>query len=200
MRKFLSALLFGVVASSMQAANCSDPNGKDCSFYRGCLEKKIACGATGYALGYGEKYCKRFKQSTDFSTKGIAWRDVTMKCLQKALVPLVESSSSSPSCESITDQAFDSHPKCYTQPGNSVCDLDVSDLYNIYSIIDGTDLLSSRGLKQIKKVAAICLSSLRPAARAAAHRPGILMAPASFANTSNLEARIKFWQRIYDEQ
>ena len=37
----------------------------DCSFYRECVEERIPGGETGYALGYGEKYCKRFDETLD---------------------------------------------------------------------------------------------------------------------------------------
>ncbi len=32
----------------------------NCDFYRGCLEALFPCGAKGYALAFGEKYCQRF--------------------------------------------------------------------------------------------------------------------------------------------
>ena len=31
-----------------------------CDFYPQCVEKRIPCGTTGYALNYGEKYCLKF--------------------------------------------------------------------------------------------------------------------------------------------
>ena len=33
----------------------------DCSFYRQCVEDRVPCGTSGYAIGYGEEYCKRFE-------------------------------------------------------------------------------------------------------------------------------------------
>ena len=37
----------------------------DCRFYSECVESRIPCGAEGYALGYGLKYCNRFDQHRD---------------------------------------------------------------------------------------------------------------------------------------
>ena len=31
----------------------------NCDFYPQCVEARIPCGSTGYALNYGEKYCHR---------------------------------------------------------------------------------------------------------------------------------------------
>ena len=36
----------------------------DCSFYRQCVENRVPCGANGYAISYGEEYCKRFQMDT----------------------------------------------------------------------------------------------------------------------------------------
>ena len=32
----------------------------NCDFYPQCVETRIPCDTTGYALNYGEKYCRRF--------------------------------------------------------------------------------------------------------------------------------------------
>ncbi len=32
----------------------------DCDFYRGCLDRVFPCGESGYALTFGDKYCRRF--------------------------------------------------------------------------------------------------------------------------------------------
>ena len=32
----------------------------NCDFYRGCVETHAPCGEVGYALAFGEKYCRRF--------------------------------------------------------------------------------------------------------------------------------------------
>ncbi|MBS2018596.1 MAG: hypothetical protein JST00_37365 [Deltaproteobacteria bacterium] len=139
-------------------AICAAPKVGDCSFYAACIERTVPCGAEGYAIGYGTKYCERFRLNDDLSAEGLRWRDEVMVCLQRRLgrflaSPLRERAT----CEDIIEGAFDDHPQCYTEPGASVCDLPPSDWISIVATIDAQDLLSRRGRKQIGETAKICL-------------------------------------------
>ena len=61
------------------------PHGRDCTWYRRCLEKQIPCsGKTGdYAIAYGEKFCQKYTSAySDFSQNGKKWVDAVRKCLQ----------------------------------------------------------------------------------------------------------------------
>jgi len=136
------------------AAACRTPIDKNCAFYLSCIEEQTPCGRSGYAEGYGEKYCYRFLNETGFSDRANRWRDATLTCLQKELVPFVGAKSAS--CQTIVDAAFDSHPRCYTQEGASICDLSLGDVRKIAFELDATDVLSVRSAKQITKVAATC--------------------------------------------
>ena len=63
----------------------------DCSFYQDCVESSVACGADGYALGYGGKYCGKFVENlAEFSPEGETWILGTLTCLKSALVPIGE--------------------------------------------------------------------------------------------------------------
>jgi len=142
--------------------NCASPPlpNDDCGFYSRCLENTIPCGSTGYALGYGDKYCQRFNNSTRecVSTKGKAWITSTLACLQKSLVPML--SQKTLGCDELQKDAFDSHPICYTGDGNealSICELPLSDWGCVVSTIDAKDALSQLGLQQEARVAAICI-------------------------------------------
>ncbi|KAJ6643668.1 hypothetical protein Bhyg_08632 [Pseudolycoriella hygida] len=111
------------------------PSSTDCSFYSDCLEAAVPCGPNGYALGYGLKFCQKFKaRSLLFSPRGRQWILSTTKCLQNALVPIA-SGEVVKTCSEIQDYAYDSHPDCYTQPGHSVCDLPITDWALILTII-----------------------------------------------------------------
>src|SRR4051812_45864813 len=68
------------------ASPCEAPRQHDCSFYATCIESNVQCGPTGYALGFGEKYCGRF-QAAPLSPTGVAWADSVTVCLQRSLVP-----------------------------------------------------------------------------------------------------------------
>ena len=48
----------GVVGQDCSALSSSGA----CSFYPDCVEaQRLACGATGFSLAYGETYCNRFE-------------------------------------------------------------------------------------------------------------------------------------------
>jgi hypothetical protein len=136
-------------------ATCYAPPMRDCSFYASCLEASKPCGAEGYALGYGDKYCNRFLANDALSERGAVWRDEVMVCLQRGLGRFLGDEAAT--CRELVDGAFDDHPACYTQPHASICDLPPSDWLSIVQTIDQTDLLSSRGRKQIAATARSCL-------------------------------------------
>jgi hypothetical protein len=140
------------------ASSCSAPVPRTCAFYADCLEAAMPCGASGYALGYGEKYCSRYDVDQGLSPAGLAWRDSVLHCLQEALVPML-SKATTMTCDAITTYAFDSHPRCYTQ-GPSICFLPPSDAANVIGTIDGKDLFSLRSAKQIATVAATCVEQI----------------------------------------
>ena len=54
-------ILLSQITLSNQSANCNElvQNGT-CDFYEKCIESKSFCGPTGYAMGYGTRYCKKF--------------------------------------------------------------------------------------------------------------------------------------------
>lgn len=117
--------------------DCFSPSGKDCYWYRNCLEKRYPCEATSnaYAIKYAEKFCNMYTNNKLwFSAKGQQWIDGVRKCLQVALVPLLRPWRS-PSCQEIRKTAFDSHTPCYVKPDKyspSVCDLECFEFYKIF--------------------------------------------------------------------
>jgi len=90
------------------------------------------------------------------SERGMAWRDATMACLQRQLVPFVTAAHTT-NCSDVTDSAFASHAACYTQPGHSICALPVADIWTIMRTLDGSDALSLRSATQIRTVLSTCL-------------------------------------------
>ena len=148
-----------------QANQCIlPPKPNTCDFYISCLENSKNCGPDGYAQSYGNFYCKRFNalDSNDLTSQGIRWRNATLMCLQRMLVPIVTGEENK-TCEQIIDFAFDSHPACYTIPGDSICDLPVSDIYTAFDTVKLVDsIFSSRGLKQFYAVAKKCASDIFP--------------------------------------
>ncbi len=164
--KFCSSIyILNLVTSVVfaQDLSCMNPTTVSCDFYEKCVESKFACGASGYAIGYGKKYCQEFiKLNTVnsnyglLSGQGLSWRNSTLMCLQKELGQFLFTSNSSISCSGISNYAFDSHVNCYTLPNYSICDLPVSDWKIISSIPSGQDLLSIQSAKQIGKILLTC--------------------------------------------
>jgi hypothetical protein len=129
---------------------CRNPT-HSCGFYRHCAEPVAQCGAAGYPLHYGERNCNKFvRNSGDFSAAGQQWIQSTMNCLQRALVPLLQGC---PTCSTLHQVAFDSHPDCYA--GSGICSLDCWDVAMVLSTI-GRDLFSSLG--QGAQTGLLCLA------------------------------------------
>ncbi|KAF8894225.1 hypothetical protein CPB84DRAFT_1710821 [Gymnopilus junonius] len=163
-----------VVAASTASAStgtgnatglCSDPPRGHCEFYRDCLEAKFHCGPDGYPIGYGEKYCEKFQtDQSELSSAGQEWMLNTMQCLQRALVPEEDSSTSTSTsggqqtdkCDDIKQTAFASHAACYID--NGLCTLGVGDWAHIVEIIGIQTLLGSwDAVKEAFETAEGCL-------------------------------------------
>ena len=179
-------------------ALCDAPVERTCAFYSACLEAEQPCGESGYAIGYGEKYCGRFDVDMTFSAEGQIWRNNVLHCLQEALVTILPKAPTM-TCDAITDFAFDSHPACYTG-SPSFCFLPPSDIANVLSTIDGKDLLSLRSIDQMESVAEICVEQISGAIFSALDTtPGHKLSPlvpAHLADAAALTEQLKIWQEI----
>ena len=107
-----------------------------CNYYT-CREDEKHCGGSGYYLGYGGKYCRRFNTRTKpkLSAAGKNWVDRTTACLQRYLENQVAYDTD---CETTRRLAFDSHAGCYVEGG--ICNLPVGDWWHIFQTIDMSDL------------------------------------------------------------
>ncbi|KAJ5113812.1 hypothetical protein N7456_002346 [Penicillium angulare] len=86
-----------------------------------CLEPLVQCGANGYPLGFGAKYCDKFLENkSDFSDRGQKWEEDVGQCLQDALVPFVNGSKQ-PDCQDLKEYAIGTHARCYV--GTGFCSL-----------------------------------------------------------------------------
>jgi len=160
-----------VVASSSGQRCANPPLEEDsCGFYSDCLEAAHPCGPTGYALGFGDKYCRRFLNSEQegcFDAPGAVWVNSTVACLQEVLVPLTQPPLvDTEDCKEIKQTAFASHADCYTGGGGinptapSVCFLGASDMRCVFGVIDLKDLVRPLGLQSEVKVVETCLLQL----------------------------------------
>jgi hypothetical protein len=132
--------------------SCKNPPPRSCAFYADCAEKEFKCGASGYPILYGQKNCLAFDRNRNFFTpqgQNFIWG--TMSCLQQFLSPLIQSCGET--CLSISDKAFESHPKCYTE--NGFCSLGCGDILVLLAVVR-KDLFESR--KQIVETGVICLT------------------------------------------
>jgi hypothetical protein len=190
-------------------ASCTAPVSGTCAFYAGCLEKAFPCGETGYALGFGEKFCTGFR-STDLSEAGEQWKANTMMCLQRALVSRVssakafaETAESASTCSAVFDEAFASHPACYTDSRHSICDLPASDLVRISSTIGFREIVKARTSSQALSVAGLCAKQILSrifssvGVNKIAPSEGDVASPAFLAEQ---EEALRFWQGLDSER
>jgi hypothetical protein len=155
---FLILAFAGVVAG--QASSCT-PVAGTCEYYR-CLERHLQCerGPAFYSYPirfgvscskrgrksnkshrrYGLKYCQifgamRFGPSSPPFQSATRWRDQTMVCLQSSLQRFLQRNPR-PTCQVLTNFAFNSHPGCYTG-GASICRLSPQNIYKIGTAVEG---------------------------------------------------------------
>ncbi|XP_078620532.1 uncharacterized protein LOC144887281 isoform X2 [Branchiostoma floridae x Branchiostoma japonicum] len=159
-----SVLLLLVLGSStvesLSAQTCLQyVEGGNCDFYTECLEDKYSCGAKGYPVGYGHRYCNRFHTYyNDFNAEGKAWVDDVRKCLMKALVPIYKSNSYS--CDEVKTLAFTSHPTCYTESGDRFCKVLWTNKLALLKVFEADDFLgedSALAIEQILMTGLQCL-------------------------------------------
>ncbi|KAF2269831.1 hypothetical protein CC78DRAFT_452801, partial [Lojkania enalia] len=121
--------------------SCTNPAENTCTFYPDCLEKKVQCGASGYPIGYGLKYCTKFTDARpEFSSSGKAWITKTMLCLQRNLIPYATGEKTG-TCENLKKFAFGTHPGCYVSSG--VCVLPPSDWEVVIRTVSLKELFGS---------------------------------------------------------
>jgi hypothetical protein len=142
-------------------ARCGAPSlesiaGREAELYE-CAERWVngglGCGESGYLLGYGAHYARKFYEETRprMSRRGKAWLDSVLVCLQHDLRDSIGVGSS---CEEVRRTAFDQHPACYVESG--FCTLSIPDLFQIPATINGRDLFSQDGLRQVLSIAPMC--------------------------------------------
>lgn len=132
-----------------QCPKMSQPN--NCEFYDKCLEAKNSCGASGYPLGYGLKFCGTFN-SMALSAEGEKWITATMACLQERLIDYAETKTS---CDKIRTEAFSSHVQCYVDSG--FCKLPLSDKATIAKTNLWATVTSLEGSVQAAKTLSACV-------------------------------------------
>jgi hypothetical protein len=168
-------------------ATCDAPQPRDCSFYTQCLEPHVPCGPSGYALGFGDKYCNAFKQA-DLSPRGEAWVDSTMLCLEKQLVPYATSPGPAATCDQITEAAFASHAGCYTALPASICFLPPPDVLAVLRTIGADEIFTARTRTQVQSVAGTCAIQVGEKLTHAAFDPRVA--------TAELAQQIALWQEL----
>jgi hypothetical protein len=136
-------------------AACAKPQPDDCSFYRACLDAAHPCGEDGYALAYGERLCYAFIENRgSFSAEGQQWLRGVRSCLVREAATIA--SQTAATCTSVLEDAYATHPGCYTAKGNSICSIPAGDVVELMGII-GSDLFTSRALAQMSQVAGTCV-------------------------------------------
>lgn len=129
------------------STTCSDYIGiagcGGCQFYA-CREAEHSCGASGYYLGFAEKYCVRFLQQLRprMSPAGQKFLAAGRDCLMEYVatqVPVDES------CDQVETGSLASHVACYKN--NGFCELPVSDQWLLLNDIDPADFQLQEALE-----------------------------------------------------
>lgn len=126
-----------------------------CDFYL-CQEKKNKCGALGYNLGFGYKYCSGSRfwlDSRMTSSLGHQWVNSVFQCLQRKNFEHSEKNKGNLTCSDIKQSSFDSHPDCYVNSG--FCELLLIDQSNIMRLIK-KELFSMGTIIQGIRILEIC--------------------------------------------
>lgn len=182
----------------LDSSFCQNPSGRDCSFYSKCLEAAQSCGSDGYALGFGEPYCRRFKSNESFlSQRGRSFSVQTRLCLMQKLVPRMNFLIAKPearTCESTKRYAYSTHVTCYTNHPDSICDLSpLTDLPVILSQMKFRDIFQKSGRTQIQAIAKICISRLFESKNR--HQKS-----GNEFEAQDLDLKIRFWEKTMSEQ
>lgn len=161
---FFQLIFFFQVNALASSCQYFTPIEINCDFYK-CLEEKYSCGSEGYPLGYGFKYCKRFSSfntpsndnvfGLDLSSKGVQWRDHTLRCLQGELVSTIYEVTQN-SCSTVKSIGFGTHAKCYTSGPVSICSLPVKDWAAIMTMVKAQDYFSVESVDQVTDVLVQC--------------------------------------------
>ncbi len=155
-RSVLAGASASVSAALPSAAQCR-PSSSSCDFYS-CVEDALQCqrgpASDSYPIQYGLKYCRRFS-ALRLNARGTRWAEVAHACLQVQLASFLRANPR-PTCAALTKFAFASHPRCYTQPGASICDLDPVTQARVALTVDTHDLVSVRSAIQVGAVARTC--------------------------------------------
>ena len=80
----------------------------------------------------------------------------TLMCLQEIVVPWADHEKTG-TCKELNDYAFASHVKCYTGQRPDVCDLPISDWFQIAKVVGIKEMLEPETIKFELEVAAKCL-------------------------------------------
>jgi hypothetical protein len=134
----------------------SSISGHEAEFYE-CAERWVSggqgCGEKGYLLGYGARYARAFYFDTRprMSRRGKEWLDRVLVCLQHDLHEAITMDTAR---DVIRRTAFDQHPHCYATSG--FCTLPLRDVLEVPATIDGKDLLSKDGLRQLAAMVPAC--------------------------------------------
>lgn len=100
-----------------------------CDYYL-CKESNSACGAEGYYLEFGYRYCQKFEtRKSEYSAGGQTWLSEVKACLQQEI-----ENSHAGSCREARSVALSSHVTCYER--TNYCELSFWDKYRVYSTVN----------------------------------------------------------------
>ena len=156
--------IFSIIVIALTYAkseeDCNNPADNDnCDYYSECIEfnpNLPTCGENGYAIGYGYKYCRRYKENRPlFTNKVNEFLDQVRPCLiSKMRKYLNDTLAGIITCEDIHDKAMEEHEFCYLRSG--FCDLGIFEKFSLGKVVDLYDKING-GIAFFLKVWAQCI-------------------------------------------
>ncbi|KAI1702865.1 protein kinase domain-containing protein [Ditylenchus destructor] len=133
---------------------------QQCEKYRE-IENQVHCGESGYPLGYGYRYCRRFYEKLDeFTESGKKFVECAAKCLTDRLGEYIDQAQNV-SCSNIHDYAYDTHPDCYVQCGFCSVITKSANIKAFFDVIELKDLALRTVLQTGAKCAGVYWDNIK---------------------------------------
>ncbi|KAI1693762.1 stanniocalcin family domain-containing protein [Ditylenchus destructor] len=142
----------------------SSPSGiQRCEKYQE-FENEVHCGESGYPIGYGYRYCRRFYENLDkFTESGKKFVECAAKCLIDRLGKYIDQNFTT--CSNLHDYAYDTHPDCYVQCGFCSVITKSANIKAFFSVIELKDLAVRTVLQTGAKCAGVFWDAIKKAAK-----------------------------------
>ena len=127
-----------------------------CEFYK-CFEERFPCGAGGYIMAIGHKYCTKYHPHlSEFTQSGVDLINHMVECLPRCLAEKVYSKRRSIRCRSMRKEAYSLQEKCYMEKIELFCTGMRENRKAFGRSMDITDVLNGEAIGMMKRLSEKC--------------------------------------------